>query len=330
MTTTTKTGWKRVLLLGALAGLSVFVLLAIAGVATLLWATSVADDLGEPTPVRVARTVAVVAQAAQSAPTGPTASVPPRAAVRLDIELQDGKFEIVAGPPGTDVRVEGVYAENYYELTEESSTNVSGGRSTSIRLRPTRALSVRMVAALRVVGGGAPSPNELTVAIPAGQPIALTLRISQAESRIDLGGLTLTELDVDLSMGNHRLGFGEPLAREIELVRVDGRVGNVELDHLGNARAREFRASSSMGNFSADLGGAWRPEDVAKLSFDHSMGELFLRIPNTVTIAEDSRNSVRHGEGSRIRGDASPGPVLRLNLSTTLGGARITRYDSEL
>jgi len=60
------------------------------------------------------------------------------------------------------------------------------------------------------------------------------------------------------------------------------------------------------------------------------MGELFLRIPNTVTIAEDSSNSVRRGGGSRIRGDASPGPVLRLDLSTTMGGARITRYDPEL
>ena len=36
--------------------------------------------------------------------------------------------------------------------------------------------------------------------------------------------------------GDHRLGFGEPLAEELQQLRVSGGMGNIELDQLGNAR----------------------------------------------------------------------------------------------
>ena len=262
MTTAKKGGWKRVLLFTVVACVSVAVLLVVGGVAAVLWATSVADELGEPTPEPIARTIAV---AAPTAPQASAVAVSLRETVRLEIELQDGSFEIVPGPPGTDVQVDGAYAKSYYELIEEqSAADASGGPTTSIRLRPTSSSLVRMMATVKAGRDSTRQPNKLTVAIPAGLPIALTLRVSQGESRIDLGGLTLAELEADLSMGDHRLGFGQPLAEELQLVRVSGRMGNIELDHLGNARAHELRASSSMGSFTADLGGVWRDDDVTR------------------------------------------------------------------
>ena len=185
--------------------------------------------------------------------------------MRLEIELQDGSFEVVSGPPGTDVQVDGAYAKNYYELIEEhSAADASGGPTTSIRLRPTSSSLVRMMAIVRAGRDSTRQPNKLTVAIPAGLPIALTLRVSQGESRIDLGGV-------------------------------------------------------------------WRDDDVTTLSFNHSMGDLRLRIPTAVRIAANSQNSVRWGESGRIgRGEETSDPdtpVLRLNLSTSMGETRIVRYE---
>ena len=48
--------------------------------------------------------------------------------------------------------------------------------------------------------------------IPPGVPIDLTLNVTMGESRIDLGGLTLSELGLDLSMGNHEVDFSTPVA----------------------------------------------------------------------------------------------------------------------
>ncbi len=331
MTTSKMAGWKKVLLFGVAAAVSVGVLLTVVGVGALLWANSVAEELGEPAPVPTAVTIAVAREAAAPAAQGSASDATPR----VEIELQDGRFEIRSGPAGTEIQVDGEYAENYYELIEEQTpADASGGPTTTIRLRPTSSGLVRMMAAFRGNGDVSRQPNRLTVLIPAGRPIALTLDVSRGESRIDLGGLTLTDLDADLSMGDHRLGFGEPLAEELQRLRVSGGMGNIELAQLGNARARELRVSSRMGNFTVDLGGKWATDNVSDLEVSHSMGDLRLRIPNSVRVTPDSRSSATMGESGRIeRGEetADPdAPALRLDLSTTMGGTRIIRYDTDV
>ena len=322
VTTSKMAGWRKLLLFGVAASVSLGVLLTTVGVVTLLWANSVAEELGEPTPVPAAVTLAVAGEVATPATQGsPSAYATPR----VEIELQDGSFEIQSGPAGTEVQVNGEYAENYYELIEEQTlADASGGPTTAIRLRPTSGRLVRMMAAFRGNGNLSRQPNRLTVSIPAGRPIALTLDVSRGESRIDLGGLTLTDLDADLFMGDHRLGFGEPLSEELQRLRVSGGMGNIELDELGNARARELRISSRMGNFAIDLGGERPLDDVSDLEITHSMGDLRLRIPNSVRVTLDSSSSARMGESGwidrREETADSDAPVLRLDLSTTMGG----------
>ena len=328
MTTRKKTNWKRILFVTVISGASVVGLLVVVGIGMMLWASSVADELGEPTVVAIAQTVPVAAPAiplqSASGDSGQT--------LRLDIKLRDGRFEIVVGPPGSQIRVDGEYAENYYELLEEhEAAGSEGGPTTSISLTAKTSGLVRMMAAFRGGWESVEQQNQITVAIPADLSVALNLDVSQGESRIDLGGLTLVDLDAELSMGDHWLGFSEPVSREMERIRVDGRLGNVEIEGLGNARAREVHASSTMGNFTVDLGGEWRPGEVSELSFEHSMGELFLRVPTTVRIAEDSRNVVWLGETTGLgRGEETvdaDAPVLKLDLSTSMGGIRVGRYD---
>ena len=164
----------------------------------------------------------------------------------MNIELQDGRFDIRPGPPGTDVTVEGSYAARYYELVEERRTAPDGQRTIRIGLRPTRSMLVRMVAALRSRGDGV--HNDLTVTIPEGVAIELVLSLRAGETRTDLGGLTLVDREAHLSMGEHRLDFSRPLAQPLPRVQVKGRMGDVHLENLINARAVEFRTASRMGN----------------------------------------------------------------------------------
>ena len=324
-------GWQKVLLFGVAAFISVGVLLTIVGIGALRWASSVAEELGTPTSAPTAVSIAVARAAAAPAAQGSASS---DATPRVEIELQDGRFEIRSGPAGTEIQVDGEYAENYYELIEEQTpADASGGPTTTIRLRPTSGELVRMMAAFRSAVDTSRMPNRLTVLIPAGLPIALTLEVRRGESRIDLGGLTLTDLDADLSMGDHRLGFGEPLAEQLGHLRVRASMGDIELAQLGNARARELRLSGRMGNFEVDLGGNWPTDDISVLQVSHSMGDLELRIPNAVRVTLDSRSSASMGESDQIERQeetVDPGaPELRLDLSATMGGTRITRYDAD-
>ncbi|MBQ02760.1 MAG: hypothetical protein CL477_19035 [Acidobacteria bacterium] len=320
--------WKKVLLFSVVGCVSVVVLLVVAGAAALLWATSVADDLGEPTLEPATLGVAIAPEATAGMSTG---AVLTDLGSRLEIELQDGQFDIVAGPRGSNVLVEGTYAANYYELVaEHEGTDADGGPVTAVRLRPTNGSLVRMMGSLR---GNRQweAMNRLTVSIPADRPIALALHVSLGQSRIDLGGLALTELDAELRMGNHQLGFGTSLVTQPRQVRLSGEMGNIELRELGNARAGELHASSRMGDFTVDLSGAWRLDEVTDVTLSHSMGDLRLRIPTSVRISTDSHTSSRFGESSEIdrrgeTGDANV-PVVRLNASTTMGATRISRIE---
>lgn len=314
--------WKKVVLVvagGAAALVLGLVALATAG---FVWAASTAERLGEPTPEPVARSVGILETASGSVP---GASGEP---LRLEIELHDGTFEIRPGPPGTDVQVEGTYAKSYYELSEEHTpAGEPGGPATRIRLRRSQSFLVQIAA--EVFSRSQGPQNALTITVPAEVPIALSLKLSAAESRIDLGGLSLTDLEADLAMGEHLLDFSEPLAGRSRRVRVDGSMGLVRLENLGNARATELEVNGSMGSLTADLGGDWPRDDVPDLTLSNSMGELRLAIPADVRIAPDSDISAALGEADRIEranDTGGEGPVVRLHLSTSMGEMRVRRY----
>ena len=169
----------------------------------------------------------------------------------------------------------------------------------------------------------------MTVLIPEGVPIDLSLRVSLGESRIDLGGLNLRELGLDLSMGNHQVDFRTPVVVALRRVRLNARMGNVSVDNLGNARAQAIDSSGSMGNLTADLGGAWQPGAGAELSFTHSMGELTLNVPTKVRLETDyiiSQGQTTSRPAVAEETDDPKAPVLRLRVSTSMGEGRIIRY----
>lgn len=318
-------GWKKGFLVVAVVSVSVFVFLIVGAGMVLLWALSTAASLGKPTAEAVTRVIAVAESSTLEAPGTARASNGP---LRLKIELQDGVFDIRPGPPGTEVTVEGTYATPYYELATERGTEPDGQRTMRIGLRPTRSMLVRIVAAVRSRADDA--HNNLTVTIPEGVAIELVLSLRAGETHTDLGGLTLVDLDANLSMGEHRLEFSRPLAQPLPRVQVRGRFGDITLESLGNARPLEFRTASRMGNFSVDLGGDWPVGTVSELVFTHSMGDLTLNIPKTVRIAADSESVVRLGESGTfdaIEGIDDPeAPVVRLRVSTTMGSTRLRRY----
>jgi hypothetical protein len=105
-------------------------------------------------------------------------------------------------------------------------------------------------------------------------------------------------------------------------------MGEVAVEHLGNARARRLDASSSMSSVRADLGGEWTSGTETELSFTQSMGELQLRVPRDLRLDVETLDSST-GE-NRVQPADPPddpdAPVLRLRLSTSMAESRVTRY----
>ena len=318
-------GWQKAGVVVGVGCSSIVLLILIGVVVAVIWARSTIAQYGDNTPTRVERTVPLrePAVAVPGATAAPAARVTGDEPLRLDIDLEEGQFIIRPGPPAGQVQVEGTYAEGLYELTEQHDTTGSGGPHTTIRFRSKAPALARMIAG---IGSGSGSRPTMTVTIPAGAAINLSLRVGMGESQIDLGGLTLSELGLDLSMGSHQVEFSKPVAGVLRRVSVKASMGNVSVRDLGNARATIVDASGSMGNLTADLGGAW-PGDGADISFNHSMGELTINVPNSVRLETSSTPS--QGETNRSTADSTAdpaAPLLRLRMTTSMGQGRVVRY----
>jgi hypothetical protein len=322
-------GWQKAGMIAGVGCFSILAVIVIGFAVAVMWARSTVAQLGDTTPARVERTIAVTGTgtaappAAGAKPAAGNASA--GAPIRLTIDLEDGSFTIRPGAPGGQLQVQGTYAPGLYDLTETHDNEPGGARRSTIRFRSKAPAWARMLSGFGDSGGR----PELTVLIPPASPMDLTLRVSMGESRIDLGGLTLGELDLNLSMGEHRIDFGQPVVGALRRVRLDTSMGNVSVERLGNARAQALETSASMGNLTADLGGEWPSGSDASFTFSQSMGELTLRVPSSVRLETDFRNAEGEAQPRPTEGEnpTDPNaPRLRLRVLSSMGESRVIRY----
>ena len=322
-------GWQKVGLFAGIGCFSFVALLVVGFAIAVFYAKSTLADLGDTAPTQVERTIAIQTQPPTAEaplpgtkPAATTANEP----MQLQVDLQEGSFDIKPGEPNGRVQVEGRFSEKLYELTQRTDTQ-NGKPRTTIRFRSKAPMWARML------GGMGNDDNDrprLTLLIPPAVPIDLSLNVTMGESRIDLGGLTLSDLGLDLSMGNHEVDFRQPVVDGVTRLRLNAHMGNVRVENLGNARAKSVDASGSMGNLTADLGGDWRPGSEAELSFTQSMGEVRVNVPTKVRLEADVRDA--EGKTRTVPSDADEtkdpkASVIKLRVSSTMGEGRVTRYN---
>jgi hypothetical protein len=83
-----------------------------------------------------------------------------------------------------------------------------------------------------------------------------------------------------------------------------------------------------MGNLTADFGGVWQAGAISEVDFDHSMGELTVRVPGAVRLEAVGNAQAEAGRrpADATQADGPDAPVLRLRVSTSMGGSRVVRY----
>ena len=320
-----RSGWRTAGLIAGIGCLSM-IALVIGGVA-IAWmmARSTLANLGDPDPKPVDRRISLPAAPPVAAAGRGTTKAESSAPLLLTLELREGTFTIRPGEPGTDIHVSGEYAPGLFELVETQAVDsVSGVRSMTVRFRSKAPAWARFFGGM---GNDAGQP-ELTITIPRGTPIDLTLETAMGRSEVDLGGLTLRDINVNATMGEHSINFEEPVVEAIRDFRIHTSMGNVVLENLGNARAANVTSSSSMGNVTANLGGAWQPGAESSLTFEQSMGELTVRVPSSIRLDSEVRN--QNEQTTKRDADtaaADPNaPNVRLRVTSSMGNARVIRY----
>jgi len=321
-----RSGWKTAGLIAGAGCLSIIAIIIGGGIIATMYARATVRSFGDPNPQSVERRIALSPPPAEANPPGAKGEASRTAPLHVRLELQEGTFTIRPGQPGTDIHVQGRYAPGLFELTESHSDDPSGGRETRVRFKSKISGWQRFFAS---IGSNDNDRPELTVTLPRGTSIDLTLDLTMGKSEIDLGGLTLSEVDLNASMGEHRIDFREPVVETMRELRLNTSMGNVVFEHLGNARAETISGHGSMGNVTANLAGAWAPGSSTDLRFEQSMGDLTVRVPSNVKVDADVRNNQgdqeRQQQPTLKQPDDPNAPTLRLRVNSSMGNARVVQ-----
>jgi hypothetical protein len=230
---------------------------------------------------------------------------------RVRLDLSQGYFEVGRAEPGQGLSVDARFDVNSYELTQDETTSDAGETVHDIRFRATH---TSWLTVLQELFAG--SEPKVEVALPAGTPIALELRLSEGGFEIDLGGLWLTEVEIVAEKGGGRVAVTEPVAHPVESFVLTSSMAGVQADALGNASPRKLTIEGNMGGFEIDLGGAWRAD--SEIDIETKMGGSTLRLPHDVRIVGLDVGTID------VPDEAEVGrPTLRFTTSSQMGDLEI-------
>jgi hypothetical protein len=246
------------------------------------------------------------------------------AAGKIILDLEEGDFLVEPGPAdlsGEGLRVEADYDSGLFDLQE--SYEVQDDGTWTYRL----SFESKVAWYRRLWVGDQDIRNKVRLIIPRGHPMEISGAIRKGQSRVELGGLWLTEVDLKTTMGDHRVSFSEPLPQPLNWLRLEGGMGEADFRGLGNAGPAKAYIESKMGEMRVDLGGEWRQDSVVDVKF--SMGECRIIAPHNVHLKVDragvtmGERSLRNLEPSEILPEDAP--TLTLRADTSMGELRIER-----
>lgn len=254
--------------------------------------------------------------------------VPAHDGMIVRIQLEQGYFRILPGPTAEGIRVEADYDEGGYQLTQEYGEE--DGRPVYDLRFESKVHWFRRALADGSFSDDDMDENHVTVHLPRAVPMELFLDIDLSETEVDLSGLALLGLVVDMSMGEYDVVVDEDNPSGMALARFKGRVGEFSLEGLSRLRASHIVVHGSMGEHRIDLDGPLLADTQMELKM--RMGEMRVRLPEDAFWDPHSRATVKMGElDGSLEGRGAQDPEafkLLVRADVTFGGMVVDRYRS--
>lgn len=146
--------------------------------------------------------------------------------------------------------------------------------------------------------------GELDLHLARDVAMDLRLEFGAVRADIDLGGLTLTGLDLETGASETRIRISEP--NPVPMARAELEVGAADFEarHLGNLNARRIDVSCGVGDVTLDFSGEWAQE--ATVDLEIGLGAATLRFPEGLGVRLEKSGFLLsvNAEGMVKRGDA--------------------------
>jgi len=193
---------------------------------------------------------------------------------RLELDLSLGKFTIKPGPAGQPIKVEADYDRKSFKLVEEFNSSEEGSWTYKVDFGSRHGAFSMFF--------GKEANNRVVITIPRDQPLDIVGEIGVGESEVDLSGLWIRDVDLEVGIGEHEFVFREPPPFPMESFQLESSIGELTVRQLGNASPRTVTVKHNIGELFLDLQGAWQGDAEADLSLN--IGEFDLRLPDNVRV----------------------------------------------
>lgn len=228
---------------------------------------------------------------------------------RLILDVSQGELILKKARPGEPLNVRVKYDGEVHEVLERYEVNPDSSWTYELTLHRTMP---GVQALFRQIMGG-DTNAKVEVHLPPDLPLGLEVRLSQGGAEAELGGLWLTDAQIDYSQGGFALEFDEPNKVPMDFLIIRGAMGGFAMEGVGNASPRTLVVDSRMGGADVGLNGEWRQD--CDVSLKIRMGGMEVRVPDNVN-AEGPADRV----GDLQRTDSEvPLPLLRFTIDESMG-----------
>jgi len=133
------------------------------------------------------------------------------------------------------------------------------------------------------------SENEWTLQLSRKYPTSLEMEIAACEGHMELGGIPLTELMLDIGATDLEIEFSEPNPARLEELSVDCGASSLEIFGLANANASAMEFDVGAGSCEIDLRGDIRGEIQIQLNVGVGSMDVILS-PDVALMVEGDDN----------------------------------------
>ncbi|HPG41728.1 MAG TPA: LiaF-related protein [bacterium] len=121
---------------------------------------------------------------------------------------------------------------------------------------------------------------QVLIELPANPEIDLNTDFKAGEFELELGDLKIHNLNFSNWAGEARINFHAPNRIKMNEMDINFKVGELDIQNLGNARFEEADINSGIGEMTVDFSGESLEKAMARLDLD--IGETTIIIPNHI------------------------------------------------
>lgn len=124
--------------------------------------------------------------------------------------------------------------------------------------------------------------GSMTVGLSSSVPLKLDLNLGGAGAEVELGGMRVRTLKLNLGLAGGRVRFSSPNQMVMDELGVDVGLGGVKLENLGNANVSQIDINGGMDGVALDFGDSVM-RDV-KINAQIAFGGLKIQVPRSAGV----------------------------------------------